>query len=145
MKCNNCPAAWETGGMTECGYEFDAWGCLIRGIYYGGEGESCYLSKDQVEKRLDELKRYNRGEIKRPQWILNKFVRELVSQMGTVQCGLPGFPPLWQKGYKNGDDEYCMTVQPLYGETDRHYQSRADYRLGYEDAKAGREFDARYT
>ena len=144
MKCDNCPAAWEKGGMTVCGYECDAWGCIIRGMYYGGEGESCYLTKEQVEKRLAELEKYNKGEIKRPQWVLNRFLRELVGQMSEVECSLPGFPPLWQRGVKNEDGEYCMVVKPLYGSTDMHYETRSAYRQGYDDAKAGREFDTRW-
>lgn len=128
MKCDNCPAAWEKGGMTSCGYECDSYGCIIRGLYYGGEGESCYLSKEQVLKRLKEYKDYQAGKIDRPEWVIKKFIRDLDGQMG-VECGLPPYPP---KRMHDG----CHKM--LYGTTDLHYERSAAYRYGYEDAKAGK-------
>lgn len=129
MKCDSCPASWEQGGMTSCGYECDAYGCIIRGLYYGGTGESCYLTEKQVERRLKEYKDYTAGKIERPKWIAEKFMRELDDKMTTVQCGLPGYPPKWMR------DGYHKSI---YGTTDLHYERVDAYQAGYKDAKAGK-------
>lgn len=134
MKCDNCPAAWESGSMTSCGYECDSYGCTIRGMYYGGEGESCYLTKAQVERRLKEWEEYTSGKIDRPEWVAKKFMRDLDYQM-QYECGLPGYPP---KRMYDGCHKH------IQGVTDMHYQMRADYRKGYEDAKAGKPYDKEY-
>lgn len=125
MKCDECPAAWaENDIMTACGVEHGEYGCLIRGMEYGAEGECCNRSPTKVRAQLKELKDYARGRIKRPEWVLQRFLHDLESQMSIAQCGLPGFPPLWQKKREEilFDDEYCITVNPLYGSTDWHYQ-----------------------
>lgn len=125
MKCDDCPAAWaERDIMTACGVEHGEYGCYIQGMEYGGEGDSCELAKCEVERRLKELKLYARGEIKRPEWLLQRFLHDLTSQMGSVECGLPGFPPLWQSKTDCLEDEYCITVKPLYGSIDMHYEIR---------------------
>lgn len=132
MKCDNCPAAWEDSTNNENGYECEAYGCVIRGLYYGGEGESCYLTKDQVNKRLKEWEDYTAGKIKRPEWVARKFLRELDSQMTTCECGLPGYPPVQMS---NG----CH--KSLYGSTDIHYDMISAYRQGYEDCENGKTCD----
>lgn len=147
MKCDKCSAAWaERDIMTSCGVEHGEYGCLIKGLNYGGEGESCYRTKTDVEKKLEELKRYANGEIKRPKWLLQRFLHDLTSQMDTVECDLPGFPPLWQKKRQNDDcdNDYCITVKPLYGSTDMFYEKAHAYRQGYEDCRNGKEFDDYY-
>lgn len=129
MKCDECPAAWaERDIMTACGVEHGEYGCLIKGMNYGGEGERCHRTKEEVEKKLEELKRYANGEIKRPKWVLKRFLRDLTSQMDTVECGLPGFPKLWQPKENDREDDYSIFVKPLYGSTDWHYQREADKR-----------------
>lgn len=146
MKCDECPAAWaERDIMTSCGVEHGEYGCLIRGMNYGGEDEYCYRTPAKVKKQLEELKDYAAGRIKRPEWVLQRFLHDLRSQMETVQCGLPGFPPLWQP--KREDipfDEYCITVKSLYGSTDMYYEKQHAYRQGYEDAKNGKPYDEYY-
>jgi len=146
MKCDNCPAAWaENDIMTACGVEHGEYGCLIRGREYGGEGEFCYRSPAKVKAQLEELKDYASGRIKRPEWVLQRFLHDLSSAM-ICECGLPGFPPLWQKKREDMpfDDEYCITVKPLYGSTDMYYEKRGAYCQGYENAKSGKEFDKYY-
>lgn len=147
MKCDNCPAAWaERDIMTACGVEPGEYGCYIMGRNYGGEGDGCEYAKSGIEKCLKELKLYAKGEIKRPEWLLQRFLHDLRSQMETVQCGLPGFPPLWQKKKEDipFDNEYCITVESLYGSTDMHYEQRFAYRQGYDDAKNGKPYDEYY-
>lgn len=145
MRCDNCPAAWaERDIMTACGVEHGEWGCLIKGLEYGGEGESCHRTKAEIEKILDELKQYASGEIRRPKWVLQRFLNDLASQMDTVECGLPGFPKMWQAKDDNREDDYCICVRPLYGSTDLHYERKSAYRRGYEDAKEGKECNAEY-
>lgn len=147
MKCDECPVAWaERDIMTAYGVEHWEYGCCIQGMNYGGEGDSCDLANFEVEIRLKELKMYARGELKRPEWLLQRFLHDLSIQMDTVQCGLPGYPPLWQPR-KNDipfDDEYCITVESLYGSTDMHYEQRFAYRDAYEDCKAGKPFNDYY-
>lgn len=132
MKCDNCPAMWEDSTNNENGYECNSYGCIIRGLYYGGEGESCYLTKDQVDKRLKEWEDYTTGKINRPEWVARKFLRELDSQMATCECGLPGYPP---KRMSNG----CH--KSIYGSTDVHYDMISAYRRGYEDCENGEPCD----
>lgn len=135
MKCDECPAAWaERDIMTACGVEHGEYGCYIMGKDYGGEGDSCEYAKAGVERCLKELKLYAKGEISRPDWLLQRFLHDLKGQMGTVECGLPGFPPLWQKRREEMpfEDEYCISVKPLYGATDWHYQRESDKRQANE-------------
>ncbi len=134
MKCDECPAVWvERNIMTSCGVELGEYGCYIQGMEYGGEGDSCELAKCEVERRLKELKLYAGGKIKRPEWLLQRFLHDLESQMDTVQCGLPGFPPLWQSETDEAEDDYCITVKPLYGSTDMHYELRGARRDALEE------------
>lgn len=130
MKCDNCPAAWaERDIMTACGVEHGEYGCLIRGMNYGGEDEYCYRTPAKVKAQLEELKDYTAGRIKRPEWVLQRFLHDLTSQMDTVECGLPGYPPLWQPRKDDTTfDDYCTTVKPLYGSTDWHYQWESNKR-----------------
>jgi hypothetical protein len=126
--------------------EHGEYGCYIRGREYGAERESCYRTQAKVAAHLEELKDYACGRIKRPEWVLQRFLNDLKSQMDTVQCGLPGYPPLWQP--KRDEipfgDEYCITVEPLYGSTDMYYEKRGAYRDGYKDCKAGKAFNDYY-
>lgn len=134
MKCDECPAAWaERDIMTACGVEHGEYGCYIQGMEYGGEGDSCELAKCEVERRLKELKLYAHGEIKRPEWLLTRFLHDLTSQMCSVECGLPGFPPLWQSKTDRLEDEYCIRVNPLYGSTDMHYEVQGARRDALEE------------
>ena len=132
MKCDNCPAAWaERDVMTECGVEHGEYGCLIRGLGYSGEGDGCYLKKAQVDRFLRELDDYENGKIKRPKWLVNRFIRDMDSCCvfsGEPGCGLPRYPTIWHNK-KN---------RSLYGSTDMHYQMASSYRKGYEDAKNGK-------
>lgn len=147
MRCDICPSAWaERDIMTECGVEHGEYGCLIRGRGYGDEDEYCYRSPAKVKAQLEELKDYAAGRIKRPEWVLQRFLHDLTSQMKTVQCGLPGFPPLWQPRREGEpfDNEYCIEVKPLYGSTDMYYEKQHAYRQGYEDCKSGKEYDEYY-
>lgn len=143
MKCDNCPAAWESSTNNENGYECDCYGCLIMGRYYGGEGESCSLTSTEVKNRLYDLKRYEKGEIVRPQWVANRFIREMDGQMG-VECGYPGFPPKRMPKtvhYDECGEEYYGVYKYIYGSTDSYYERCHAYKDGYEDAKAGKECD----
>lgn len=138
MKCDNCPALW--GGraiMTECGYEYDDYGCYIFGMEVGGEDEKCKLSKNEIEKRLQQLDDYENGKIKRPKWLVNRFIHDMDRSCvfsGEPGCGLPQYPTIWHNN-KN---------RSLYGNTDMHYAMRSAYRRGYEDAKAGKECNEEY-
>ena len=133
MKCDNCPAMWaEADIMTECGVEHGEYGCTIRGNGYGGEGESCYLSEDQVKKRLQEWEDYQNCKIKRPKWVLNKFIRDMDSACafsGEPSLGLPQYPTLWHSEGKR---------YRLYGHIDYDDARKSGYRDGYRDAKGGR-------
>lgn len=125
-RCEYCPAGWEDRSYEgEC----NAFGCRILGFEI--VDDDCKLSKTTVEKRLKQMEDYEAGKIERPQWIANKFMREL-----DTTCSFNGephhvsYPPRWmRKG----------VYYPLYGTVDMHYQSMHDYRQGYEDAKAGKE------
>ena len=126
MKCDNCPAGWEDRSYEgEC----NDFGCLI----YGHEivREKCPLTNEEIKERLRQLERYEAGEIVRPQWIVNRFMRELDDT-----CSFNGephhvsYPPRrMTKG----------VYYPLYGSVDMYYQTMSDYRRGYEDAKARKE------
>ena len=134
MKCDNCPAMWaERDIMTECGVEHGEYGCYIRGYGYGGEGEGCYLTKEQVNIRLQEWEDYQNCKIRRPKWVLNKFIREMDSQCafsGEPSLGLPQYPTIW----------HCEGKRySLYGHIDLSDAKKWGYRQGYEDAKAGKD------
>lgn len=60
MKCDHCPAGWESGGMTSCGYECDSYGCKILGAEM--LDDDCKLSLVEIEKRLQQLKDYKAVE-----------------------------------------------------------------------------------
>ena len=129
MRCEHCPAGWEDGGMTSCGYEVDSCGCLIFGV--DECHEDCKLSKTEIKRRLKQLKDYEAGKIDRPQWVANRFMRELDS--AAALHGNPAFSYSYPPKRMRKGVYYSLT-----GSTDRHYQSRADYRHGYEDAQAGK-------
>ena len=128
MRCENCPAGWEDrsyeGECNDCG-------CLIYG--HGLFNDNCRLSKDQIMKRLAELDEYEHGRIDRPQWVANRFLRELDDT-----CSFNGEP-----SYVSYPPERMRkgVYYPLYGTVDMHYQRISDYRRGYEDAKAGKEYN----
>lgn len=131
MKCERCPAGWESGGMTDCGYEVDSYGCLILGA--GIMDDNCKLSADQIDKRLAELKAYEDGKIERPQWVANRFIREMDDNWWIgheLGIFLPGFPP---PKMKNGCYE---RLHSSIGITDTY---KMGYREGYDDAVSGKE------
>lgn len=123
MKCENCPAGWEDrtyeGECNDCG-------CLIMG--HDMVGDDCSLSRSEVEKRLQQLEDYHAGKIKRPQWLANRFMREMDHAAALYQChlGLPGFPP------KTTHDNLYYS---LYGSTDLHFQGECEHRHGFDQAK----------
>ena len=132
MKCDNCPAAWEDSTNNENGYGCNAYGCIVRGLYFGGEGGSCQLTEKQVKKRLKEWEDYTAGYIIRPKWVAEKFMRELDAQMSTVECGLPPYPPMRMR-------DGCHLS--LSGSTDLYYQSCSAYEKGYKDCQDGKPCD----
>lgn len=144
MKCDNCPAMWaENDIMTECGVEHGDYGCLIQGRDRGSEGDSCSLTETEIRNRLFQLERYEHGEIIRPQWIANRFIRDMDRQMG-VECGLPGFPPRRMNGRVSIDEygeEHYGSYKSIYGATDAYYERCHAYEQGYADAKAGKKCD----
>lgn len=144
MKCDNCPAMWaERDIMTECGVEHGEYGCLIKGHGYGGEDDSCSLTETEIRNRLWQLELYEKGEIKRPQWIANRFIHDMDSQMG-VECGLPGFPPHRMPKtthYDEYGEEHHGVYKSIYGSTDAYYERCHAYEQGYKDAQEGKECD----
>lgn len=148
MKCTeNCPAFWVQGGG---GYEYpdevDCYGCRIYGMYRGGEGDYCNLTKNKIDKKLTELEAYEMGEIERPNWVAMRFIHDMD---GAVGCGLPQFPPKRCISKKVNDDYFgeviCVTNrESIYGKTDMNFAKSCAYRNGYEDAKEGKEFDRYY-
>lgn len=144
MKCDHCPAVWEDGGWTECGYECNSYGCVIFGENIGGEGESCGLKKKDVEFRLQQIEDYEHGKIERPQWMANKFIRE----MDMAIANFPRFPPKRPRirtinTEYDGVITYAESVRVI-SECEQHYELAHAYRKGYEDAKAGRECTPEY-
>lgn len=91
MKCENCPAGWEDRDYEgEC----NSCGCLILGNDMFDD--NCRLSADEIDKRLAQLKAYEDGKIDRPQWVVNRFIREMDNkwQFGhSLGIFLPAFPP----------------------------------------------------
>lgn len=134
MKCDNCPAMWaERDIMTACGVEHGDYGCTIRGREYGGEGESCYLTKEQVERKLKEWEDYQNGKLRRPKWVLNKFINDMDRACvfsGEPSLGLPQYPTLWHSDKKR---------YSLYGHIDYDDARKYGYRDGYRDAKEGKD------
>lgn len=129
MKCERCPASWEVGGMTDCGYECDSYGCLILGAEI--LDDNCKLSKKEIEKKLNELKDYEAGKRERPQWVANRFIREMDSHSWTGEFSvfLPGYPPLKMRDGCYSSIHSSMSIKDTY---------RMAYREGYEDAKEGK-------
>lgn len=109
MNCEYCPAGWEERSYEgEC-YDF---GCIIKG--HEMCDDNCRLSKAEIEKRLKEWKDYTSGKIGRPQWVANKFMRELDDNwmMGhSLGYMLPGFPPPWMK---NGCHESLYSTSGVH-------------------------------
>lgn len=149
MKCTeNCPAFWVQGGG---GYEYpdevDCYGCRIYGMYRGGEGDYCNLTKNKIDKKLTELEAYEMGEIDRPNWVAMRFIHDVDISM---DLHLPQFPPkrCISEKFKDefwGEEVICVKNRKnLYGTTDMHYEKADAYRKGYEDAKEGKEFDRYY-
>ena len=131
MKCLECPASWEEGGMTDCGYECDSYGCRIFGLYQ--ISDDCRLSRKEIKIRLQQLEDYEAGKIDRPQWVANRFMREMDDNWSLgheLGIFLPAFPPLRMK---NGCYE---SIHSAHGIRDTYNMG---YREGYEDAKAGKE------
>ena len=129
MKCERCPASWESGGMTDCGYECDSYGCRILGAEIFDE--NCKLSEKEIRKKLQELRDYEAGKIERPQWVANRFIREMDahSMIGDFSVFLPGYPPLRMRDGCYSSIHSSMSIKDTY---------RMGYREGYEDAKEGK-------
>ena len=130
MRCENCPAGWESGGMTDCGYECDSYGCLIYGENILLDAD-CKLTKQMIDDRLAQLKAYEEGKIERPKWVANRFIREMDEHChdGDLGVFLPGYPPVKMR---NG----CYAN--VHSGMDLKDSCEAAYRKGYEDAKAGK-------
>jgi len=127
MKCENCPAAWE-----DRSYEGECNDCGCRIMGHDMVGDDCSLSLKEVNKRLDQLEDYHNGKIERPQWVVNRFIRELdaCNSMFGLDLGLPAYPPK-----KTNNSLY----KSIYGRIDVTYSEYSAYRQGYEDAKKGLE------
>lgn len=131
MKCENCPAGWEErsyeGECQDCG-------CLIMGhdLFF----DDCWISISEAQKRIRQLKDYESGKIERPQWVANRFMRELddcCAFSGGPSIQLPAYPPARMN---NG---FYFSI---YGAGDLYNERCAAYKQGYEDAKAGKGCDA---
>ena len=124
MKCESCPAGWENRSYEgEC----SDFGCIIYGS--GICRDDCRLSRAEIEKRVKQWEDYTSGRIERPQWVANKFVREMDAawwfghKLGVF---LPGFPPLrMHDGCHEG----------IYSASSLKESCGSAYREGYEDAK----------
>lgn len=127
MKCEFCPAAWE-----DRSYEGECNDCGCRIMGHDMVGDDCSLSLKEVNRRLDQLEDYHNGKIERPQWVVNRFVRELdaCNSMFSLDLGLPAYPPK-----KTNNSLY----KSIYGRIDITYSEYSAYRQGYEDAKNGEE------
>ena len=126
-RCEYCPAGWEDRSYEgEC----NGYGCRILGFEI--LDENCKLSKDQIRIRLKELEDYEAGKIERPQWVVNKFIREMDNNMLDNRLGLflPGYPP---KRMRNG----CY--QSLHSGMSLQDTAEHNYKHGYQDAKDGKE------
>ena len=91
--------------------------------------DNCKLSKAEIEKRLQQLKDYEAGNIERPQWVANRFMREMDNNWETghrLGIFLPGFPPPKMMNGRYGHIESAMELSNNYDMA---------YRKGYEDAK----------
>ena len=113
--------------MTSCGYECDSYGCMILGAEM--LDDNCKLSKAEIEKRLQQLKDYEAGNIERPQWVANRFMRQMDNNWETghrLGIFLPGFPPPKMMNGRYGHIESAMELSSNYDKA---------YRKGYEDAK----------
>lgn len=127
MKCEFCPAAWE-----DRSYEGECNDCGCRIMGHDMVGDDCSLSLKEVNRRLDQLEDYHNGKIERPQWVTNRFIRELdaCNSMFGLDLGLPAYPPK-----KTNNSLY----KSIYGRIDITYSEYSAYRQGYEDAKKGLE------
>lgn len=119
--------------MTDCGYECDSYGCMILGE--GMLDDNCKFSLAEIEKRIQQLKDYEAGKIERPQWVANRFIREMDDNWRTghrLGIFLPGFPP---PKMMDGCYEH---IESSMGICDNYNMA---YRKGFEDAKAGKEYE----
>ncbi len=127
-RCEYCPAGWEDRSYEgEC----NSFGCRIYGVEI--VKDDCKLSKAEVEKRLQQLEDYEAGKIERPQWVANKFMRELDNSrawLGHLGLFLPGYPP---PRMKNGCHEN------IYSSMNMKDNVEWAYKHGYQDAKDGKE------
>ena len=129
MRCEKCPAGWEDrsyeGECNDCG-------CLIMG--HGIFDSNCKLTSEEIKERLHQLKEYEAGRIKRPQWIVNRFMRELDTSFNFIRDGVlhTSYPP---ERMTRG------VYYPVYGSLDMKENIRMGYRHGYEDAKGGKPYD----
>ena len=129
MKCEFCPAAWE-----DRSYEGECNDCGCRIMGHDMVGDDCSLSLKEVNRRLDQLEDYHNGKIERPQWVVNRFIRELDNcyQLFKLDLAIPLYPP---KKMNNG------VYKGMYGSTDMYYERCHAYEQGYEDAKKGLKCD----
>ena len=79
--CEECPAGWE-----DRGYEGECYDC---GCIIYGEADGCRLTRAEITKRLRQWEEYQEGKIDRPQWVVNKFIRQMDRRI--FSC--PTYPP----------------------------------------------------
>ena len=117
-KCEYCKAGWESRSYEgEC----EDYGC--RSMGRGICNDNCKLKKAEINKRLKQLEDYEAGKIERPQWIVNRFIREMDDSMvfnGHLGYSLPGFPP--QKMRNDGFYESIASSAGLRNAMDADYE-----------------------
>lgn len=96
--CEECPAGWEDRSHEgEC---YDC-GCIIY-----GEADGCRLTRAEITKRLRQWEEYQEGKIDRPQWVANKFMRQMDRRI--FSC--PAYPP---KRMSNGCHESIYSADQM--------------------------------
>lgn len=145
MKCSEeCPAFWMQGGG---GYEYpdevDCYGCMIYGMYRGDDEDRCRLTRAQIDRKLEELEAYEKGEIERPKWVAMRFIHDM-DISGDID--LPSFPPKRCISEQVKDDIFgdCVCVKnykSIYGEVDVSWERQIEYERGYRDAENGKKQD----
>ena len=96
--CEECPAGWE-----DRGYEGECYDC---GCIIYGEVDGCRLTRAEITKRLRQRDEYQEGKIDRPQWVANKFMRQMDRRI--FSC--PAYPP---KRMSNGCHESIYSADQM--------------------------------
>lgn len=96
--CEECPAGWE-----DRGYEGECYDC---GCIIYGEADGCRLTRAEITKRLRQWEEYQEGKIDRPQWVANKFMRQMDRRI--FSC--PAYPP---KRMSNGCHESIYSADQM--------------------------------